>query len=43
MHLINQRRMRNIADSMEGVKNELARITNPLKQVFTDSGREKRR
>ncbi len=42
MYLINQRRMKNIADSMEAVKNELLRITYPLKQIFTDSGKKRK-
>ncbi len=41
-YLINQRRMKGIADSMEAVKNELLRITYPLKQLFTDSGKKRK-
>jgi methionyl-tRNA synthetase len=41
-YLINQRRMRNIADSMESIKNELRRATYPLKQSFTDLGKKRK-
>jgi len=41
-YLINQRRMKNIVDSIEAIKNELLRITHPLKQILTNSGKKRK-
>lgn len=40
--LINERKINNFIDSLESIKNELIRITIPIKRSFNKKGREKK-